>query len=138
MKRNINIISDSYRHIADGYDTVNLSQIEDIVDCSVDTILYYNISYLNKPEAKQALGVLSRKLRLGGSVVIKFTNLDLLCKNYLNRKISTTEFLENVQEVSNGLSIDEIYTYIDGDSLRITKVGKEKNNISVAITRVKI
>lgn len=138
MKRNINIISDSYRHIAEGYENIDMSKVDDIVDCSVDTILYYNISYLDKSAGKQILSILSNKLRLGGSVVIKFTNLDLICKNYLNKKISTTEFIEYTKSIINGLSIDEIYTYIDGDSLRITKVGKENNNISIAITRVKI
>lgn len=136
MKRNINIVCDSYKHIAENYDSVNVSQINNLVDCSVDMVLYYSIGYMEKSEAKNIFSLLTNKLRPGGSIIVKFSNLELLCQNYLQKKISNNDFLEQIKTLTNCISVDEIFTYVNGDKIRVTKIGKEKNNISMVVTRV--
>lgn len=138
MRRSINIICDNYRNVAEGFESVHVSSIDNLVDFSIDTILYYNIGYSQKTEYKKNLTTLLNKLRPGGSVIVKFTNLDLLCKNYLNKKISNNELVETIKNLNTGMSVDEMFTHINNDSLRITKVAKENNNISMVVTRIKI
>lgn len=138
MRRSINIICDDYRNIAEGFESVHLSSISNLVDFSIDTILYYNIGYSQKAESKKNLQILSGKLRPGGSMVVKFTNLDLICKNYLDKKIKNNELIDAIKHVNTGMSIDEMFTFVNNDSLRITKIAKENNDISMVVTKVKV
>lgn len=138
MRRSINIICDDYRNIAEGFESVHVSSISNLVDFSIDTILYYNIGYSQKSESKKNLQTLSDKLRPGGSMVVKFTNLDLICKNYLDKKIKNNELINAIKHINTGMSIDEMFTFVNNDSLRITKIAKENNDISMVVTKVKV
>lgn len=135
MKRNINIINNQIQNPISGFDAISLNNIDSIVDCSVDNILYFCIEQLDKNAAKTVFDSLVKKLRPKGSLAVKFCDLKQLCADYSNNIISNLDLINKIQLIKNPLSTDEIITYVNINNTKVINISRDKNDIVITITR---
>lgn len=138
MKRNINVINNQIQKPINGFDSVSVDSTNNIVDCSVDNILYFCIENIEKNKAKTIFDTLVKKIRPKGSIVIRFCDLKKLCSDYNNNIISNTDLINKIKSVANPLSVDEILTYINVNNTKITNISRESADIIVTVTKVNL
>jgi hypothetical protein len=138
MKRNINIIHQNLNIRLNGFEPISLNNIDTLVDCSVDNIVYSVIESINKTDGKNIFVQLMQKLRPSGSLVVKFCDIKYLCDNFINNKISNDEFGNKIKSLNNILTLDEILTYIDIKSCKISHIARDGDDIVVTITKVSL
>jgi hypothetical protein len=138
MKRNINIIAKNYITKIQDFDPVSIENINTLVDCSVDNIIFGCIELVDKNIGKNIFDSLCQKLRPKGIIVLKFHDLKKICQSYINNSISNSDFLHITKNLENAISLDELVTYININNCKIVNITKENNYISIHIMRVVI
>lgn len=138
MKRNINIIHQNPNIRLNGFESVYINNIDNLVDCSVDNIIYGVIESINKTEAKKVFTQLIQKLRPSGSLIVKFCDIKYLCDNFINNKVSNEDFGNKIKSINNIISLDEILTYIDIKSCKISHIARDNDDIVVTVTRISL
>lgn len=134
MNRTINIVSDIARVQIPNADSIDLSKIDSIINCSIDTIFLYIVEYIKPEHVKHILLSLLEKLRPEGNIIIRFADLKKICELYNKNEITDGEFFAYVQNKNNILSIDFIMTIIS-DKFVITKIDYIDNHIITIIQR---
>lgn len=138
MKRNLNIVCSSNISNISNFESISINNINNIVDCSVDTIVYFCIESMPKEIGKQTFDILCAKLRPQGTIVVKFTDLDHLCRNYQSRIISNTDLITTCNSIINPLNLDEIITYIDISKFKTVNVSRQESSIIVTVQRTSL
>lgn len=138
MKRNINIVCPNYISNLTNFQSVSIDNVDSIIDCSVDTIVYFCMEMTPKDIGKKLFDVLCSKLRPQGTIVIKFTDLYQTCKNYIDYKISNSNLIDTCKSILNPLSIDEIITYVDINKYKTINISRDNSYIIVTIQRVNL
>lgn len=138
MKRNINIVSNSYRTSIKDFESCSIDNINSIVDCSVDNIVFFCMDGMEKNTAKQMFHLLCEKLRPEGRIAIKLIDIKNLCLDYIKNKIANDDFVKLIKNIENPLSLDEIITYIDISRLKIVNITRNNNDIIINIIKTTI
>lgn len=138
MKRNINIISDNYRPKVNDFDPVHISNLDAVVECSVDNIFYGCLEFLEKQTGKNIFDTLISKLRPNGVLTLRFNDLKLLCRQYLENNISNIDLVNSIKNIINPLTIDEIITYLNIASYKVVNISKNNQIISISIMRTSL
>ena len=134
MKRILNITSDQYKVSLPNIDSVNISNLNDIINCSVDTIFCYILEYINENTLVDTIHSLLHKLRPSGNLIIRFSDFKKICESYIGSSISGSELLNEARGKHNILSIDFIMSRLL-DNVQISKIDYDENIIVMIITR---
>ena len=136
MKRNICIVNDKFSGKAPNTESVNISEINNIVNCSADYIVCYVLEYVDPNLSDNIIKVLLEKLRPGGYLLIAFTDFKFLSEKYSQSLVSDKDYMSNVFGKTNILSIEKITSCIVNDKYVVSKIDGEAV-LSVTIHRVK-
>lgn len=138
MKRNINIIAKNYITKIPEFDPLSIENIDNLVECSVDNIVFGCIELIDKDNARAMFNKLCDKLRPKGIIIIKFHDLKSICQSYISSSISNSDFLQILKNLENPLNIDEIITYININSFKVINIIKEEQHITMYIMRTSL
>jgi hypothetical protein len=138
MKRNINIVSNSYRTSIKDFESCSIDNVNSMVDCSVDNIVFFCMDGMEKNTAKQTLHLLCEKLRPEGRIAIKFIDIKNICLDYIKNKIGNDDFIKLIKNIENPLSLDEIITYIDISRFKIVNITRNNTDIIINIIKTTI
>jgi len=137
MKRTINIFTDIARVHIPNTDSVDLSRINDIVNCSTDTIFSYILEYVGPEHLVKIISLLLEKLRPEGNLILRFANIKKICELYVKNEITDKDLLTFVENKKNILSIDQIMSIMN-DKFTIVKIDYIDNHIVIIIQRKSI
>lgn len=138
MIRNVcvSINRNSFRPI-NGFSSIDIDNVDSMVDYSTDTIVVDNLQTAQKPDIGQAIAKLLSKLRVGGQIVLRFLDPKLLAKSYSDNIISDIEFKSAMNNMNHYWTIDIIHEYLDKNFI-IDRIDQEQYNTTVKVMRVNI
>jgi len=135
MKRTLSLSTEPTN---ESKDIVNINDISGIVNHSTDIIFCDILENINESNLPQFMTELFNKIKPGGYIVFKITDAKKICSEFLQNKISNTEFAQIFKLKENVVMLDLIYTFIDGSVFNVTKLDQEKRHITLTIQRVSV
>ncbi len=136
MNRNINIYCDTAKDIIPNIDNINISKIKDIINFSVDYIYCGILEYIESDHLIRIFNELSDKIRIGGKLIIKFSDIKELSNRYISNTIDNDTFISCVKNKKQIISLNSIYSIIDANSFRIIKVDRIDTLINITLERI--
>ena len=136
MNRNINIYCDTAKDIIPNIDNINISKITDIINFSVDYIYCGILEHLESDHLIRIFNELSDKIRIGGKLIIKFSDIKELSNRYISNTIDDSTFISCVKNKKQIISLNSIYPIIDTNSFRIIKVDRIDMTINITLERI--
>lgn len=138
MNRKINLISHESQHL-DGLENISIQLIDSIYPYSSEILVckYFNI--FEEKDADKALEVLIDKIRPRGQLILGVINLNKICSDLLNKKITTLDFIQFIKNIHNHFTIDDIAEYINKKTdIQILEINHDQNYIDfITITKQK-
>lgn len=114
MSKLINV----YHHLdtnkkIEGFYNIEINSINDeLVNYSNNIVHCGSLEYLDYQYIEQAISIMFTKVRLGGSLLITFTNYKNICSSYLNSSLKDTDFISLLKNKQSVLSINYIKNII--------------------------
>ena len=136
MNRNINIYCDTAKDIIPNIDNINISKIKDIINFSVDYIYCGILEHIESDYLIPIFNELSDKIRIGGKLIIKFSDIKELSNRYISNTIDDSTFISCVKNKKQIISLNSIYPIIDTNSFRIIKVDRIDMLINITLERI--
>ena len=136
MNRNINIYCDTAKDIIPNIDNINISKIKDIINFSVDYIYCGILEHIESDHLIRIFNELSDKIRIGGKLIIKFSDIKELSNRYISNTIDNDAFISCVKNKKQIISLNSIYSIIDANSFRIIKVDRIDMLINITLERI--
>ena len=136
MNRNINIYCDTAKDIIPNIDNINISKIKDIINFSVDYIYCGILEHIESDHLIRIFNELSDKIRIGGKLIIKFSDIKELSNRYISNTIDDSTFMSCVKNKKQIISLNSIYSIIDANSFRIIKVDRIDMLINITLERI--
>ena len=136
MNRNINIYCDTAKDIIPNIDNINISKITDIINFSVDYIYCGILEHIESDHLIRIFNELSDKIRIGGKLIIKFSDIKELSNRYISNTIDDSTFMSCVKNKKQIISLNSIYSIIDANSFRIIKVDRIDMLINITLERI--
>lgn len=136
MNRNINIYCDTAKDIIPNIDNINISKITDIINFSVDYIYCGILEHVESDHFIRIFNELSDKIRIGGKLIIKFSDIKELSNRYISNTIDDSTFMSCVKNKKQIISLNSIYSIIDANSFRIIKVDRIDMLINITLERI--
>lgn len=138
MTRNICIcLNKSLFQPINGFDSVDVNNLDRVVNYSIHIILVDNLNILNSSESSGVLQQLLTKLAVGGQLVIRFIDAKILAKKYLENIISDQDYLEYLKALQSIWSIDGINDVLD-TNFAIDKIDQSDFNTMIKVIRTNI
>ena len=136
MNRNINIYCDTAKDIIPNIDNINISKIKDIINFSVDYIYCGILEHIESDHLIRIFNEISDKIRIGGKLIIKFSDIKELSNRYISNTIDNDAFISCVKNKKQIISLNSIYSIIDANSFRIIKVDRIDTLINITLERI--
>lgn len=138
MKRQVNITHNAINSTMSSVDNVNLSNLDNIVNCSIDTLFCSILEYIPSQDMAPLIPKLLDKIRKGGSIVIRFSNFKKICIEYINQIIDDTTIFKELQAKQQILSMDSILSLLREHTFVVNKIDQENNIIVIVAERTSI
>ena len=136
MNRNINIYCDTAKDIIPNIDNINISKITDIINFSVDYIYCGILEHIESDHLIRIFNELSDKIRIGGKLILKFSDIKELSNRYISNTIDDATFISYVKNKKQIISLNSIYSIVDANSFRIIKVDRIDMLINITLERI--
>ena len=135
MSRNINISDSADSKNLDGFHTVNIDKLDDIINHSVDVIYYGSFNNVGDQNLVPTLSNMLEKIRVGGTLVVKILNARTLSKLYFENSISSAEYLQSIKQANTLLTPEDINNTIDHSQFVLGKIEYQNYHTLVSIVR---
>jgi hypothetical protein len=135
MSRNINISDSVDSKNLDGFNTVNIDKLDDVVNHSADVIYYGSFNNVGDQNLIPTLGNMLEKIRVGGTLVVKILNARVLSKLYFENSISSAEYLQSIKQANTLLTPEDINNNIDHSQFVLGKIEYQNYHTLVSIVR---
>lgn len=116
-------------------DTVHISKLQDIPNYSVHILYFNELETYPGNETSALIHALCDKLRPSGSLVLKISNTNKICRDYLLGSINNTTYIRyhtNHQSVHTINSISDIISL--NNAIKIAKIDYSNNELDIFIT----
>lgn len=117
---------------------VNINEISSIVNHSTDIVFCDVLENISESNLQNFMTELFNKIKPGGYVVFKILDVKKVCAEFLQNKISNTDFAQIFRFKENVVMLDLIYTFIDSNVFNVTKLDQEKSYITLTVQRVSV
>ena len=117
---------------------VNINEISSIVNHSTDIVFCDILENISESNLQNFMTELFNKIKPGGYVVFKILDAKKVCAEFLQNKISNTDFAQIFRFKENVVMLDLIYTFIDSNVFNVTKLDQEKSYITLTVQRVSV
>jgi len=116
MSRNIAVcINKSVFRAIDGFNSVDINNLGNIINYSVDALVVDNLNIINDADIPILWQELCNKMAAGGQIVIRFIDAKILAKNFVDNIIGDTEFMNHISILKSVLTVDKVYNLISPD-----------------------
>jgi hypothetical protein len=135
MSRNINISDSADSKNLDGFNTVNIDKLDDVINHSADVIYYGSFNNVEDKNLIPTLNSMLEKIRVGGTLVVKILNARVLSKLYFENSISSAEYLQSIKQANTLLTPEDINNNIDHSQFVLGKIEYQNYHTLVSIVR---
>lgn len=136
MQRLINVYHNDNKNLLDNYENVDVSDIHNIINYSVDFIRFNDIGLFEYKISEQIIAILLNKLRLNGSLMLCLSDTKNISRLYADSAMSDHDFLDKIQNIRSIWSQDLLIKFIE-DSHKdsyVSKIQRDHKNHLVYIT----
>jgi hypothetical protein len=138
MNRNIHIADTISAQKLEGFESTSIDRVDDIVNYSVDTLYCTGINSFEEKHKDSHLNKLLQKLRVGGSLVLRFIDTKILAKMYWDNQITPQEFISKISNSKTFTTIEEINDKIDTNEFVMSKIEHREDAILISVIRKEI
>lgn len=138
MNRNINIVDSTDAKNLDGFTTISLDKLDDVVNHSIDIIYYGSFNNLKDKDLFPTMHSMLEKIRMGGTLVVKIINARMLAKLYFENSISSDEYLQAIKNANTLTTPEDINNNIDHNQFILGKIENQNHDTLVSIVRKEI
>lgn len=138
MSRNINIcINQVYFRMLEGFDSVDINNLDSIVNYSVNAIIVDNFNLIDRNILNVMTQKILEKLTVGGQVILRFLDAKMLAQKYIDNSITDDEFLKYAQSLKSAITIETINDALDANFI-IDNIDKSEIYTVIKIIRINI
>jgi hypothetical protein len=138
MNRNIHVVDTVSTQNLEGFESVAISRTDDIVNYSVDTLYCSMINRFEEKTKDLFLNKLLRKIRLGGSLILRFIDTKTLAKMYWDNQITSQEFISKISNNNTLTTVEEINDKINNNEFILSKIEYREDSILISVVRKEI
>lgn len=113
MPRIINVYHQKNKTILDNYENIDIIDIHNIINYSIDLIKFDNLQLFNYDTSNNILKVLINKLKLNGKLILSLSNIRLISRLYVDNALTDNEYLQYIKDCQSVWSIELIQYFID-------------------------
>jgi hypothetical protein len=135
MKRNINITNQFIKDIIPNTSSVDVSNINSLVNYSVDSIICGILEYIDDTEFNSFVPSLLEKMRDEGNIIIKFVNFKKLFIEYVNQQTSSSQVFQYLTNKKNILCPDKVINILNENGFMILKMDQNENYFTIMAQR---
>jgi len=135
MKRNINITNEFVKDTIPNTSSVDISNIDNLVNYSVDSIICGVLEYIEDNECELFVTSLLEKMRNEGNIIIKFVNFKKLFIEYINQQISSAKVFQYLRNKKNMLCPDKVINILNQNGFMILKMDQNENYFTIMSQR---
>lgn len=136
MSRIINIYDYNHKYTIENYNNININDIDNIINYSVDFINCGCLHYFDLTVSVSTISRLILKLRQKGSLLLSLPNTKLAAKNYANNILNDQDFLSIIQDQKSVLSFDQLKAWLTTNckDILISKIDYDNSHYKINIT----
>jgi len=138
MSRNIHVVDTVSTQHLDGFESVSVSRADDIINYSVDTLYCSIINRFEEKTKDLYLNKLLQKIRIGGSLVLRFIDTKTLAKLYWDNQITSQEFISKISNNNTLTTVEEINDKINNNEFILSKIEYREDSILISVVRKEI
>jgi hypothetical protein len=138
MNRNIHVVDTVSTQNLEGFESVAISRTDDIVNYSVDTLYCSMINRFEEKTKDLFLNKLLQKIRLGGSLILRFIDTKTLAKMYWDNQITSQEFISKISNNNTLTTVEEINDKINNNEFILSKIEYREDSILISVVRKEI
>jgi hypothetical protein len=120
----------------DGFQTININQLQEIFACSVDVIYCGSFSILPNDTAYNVLSNVLEKIKPNGQLVLNILDTKRICQAYINGNMEEKVFFDYMKQIHNSINYMDIMSYCQSNQ-KAKVVDLKKNTLVSSITIVK-
>jgi hypothetical protein len=135
MNRLINLYTVKKPEHIQGFDNVEISDLPNIINHSVDHIYCGCLEYFDDTAAISAAEEIGTKIRPNGLITFTINNLKHISRQYFNSALSDSDLLKLISGIKSIFSIKQISSiFQDNRSFKIVKIEHASNFFKTHIT----
>jgi predicted SAM-dependent methyltransferase len=139
MNRLINLYTIKKQEHIEGFDNIEISDLPNIVNHSVDHIYCGCLENFDTTTAISTAEEISKKIRPDGLITLTINNLKHISRQYFNSALADADLLNLISGVKSIFSIKQIETiFEEPKSFRIVKIEHSSNFFKTHITMKRI
>ena len=135
MKRNINITNQFVKDSIPNTTSIDISNIDSLVNYSVDSIICGILEYIDDAQFENFIASLLEKIRNEGNVIIKFVNFKKLFIEYVNQQTPSAQVFKYLLNKKNILSPDKVINVLNQNNFMIVKMDQNENYFTIIAQR---
>lgn len=121
------------------FQNVMLSDLDSIVNYSVDHICFYDLETLEAQQAESVLGIILNKVRPSGILTIGVTNTKKICRDYYMNSIDDLTYIKYHTNHRSVFSENKLIQLIEKDkNIKIAKLEYTPDQLEVRITAQRV
>jgi hypothetical protein len=136
MARIVNICTDNKKQALDKYENINIVDIENIINHSIDFIKFDYLQFFEYRVGQKILEILINKLKLGGIIVLSISNFKNISRLYADAIISDNIFLEKIYNCQSVWSVELLLDLINTNhtDTNISKIQHDNQHNTTYLT----
>lgn len=136
MNRNFNIVLPNNQVIDKNLINIDINNLSTIINCSADTVVCSCLEYLDSSKLESSITDIMGKIKPGGKIIFKIIDFKQHSLDFINGSISGQELLDKIKYINSLLSIEDIYTKIDSNTMKVVQIYKENKTITIVLERI--
>lgn len=129
-------ISINNNYLSNNIANIDISNINDLINDSINTIFLYCLAALTETEAKNTINILLDKLGLNGTLNVIILDTYEYLEDVLQGKISSQDCLNTLHQTKNLMSLDNIISILDTKKYQINQIITENYKTTISIKKV--
>jgi len=138
MNRNFNIVLPNSQQKDKNLVNIDISNLQAIINYSADTVICSCLEFLDNNILEMVIGDILQKIKPGGQATFIMTNMKQYSLDFINGTISGQDLLKKIKPINSIVTVEDIYTKIDTNTLKVAQVTKDNKTITVIVERVSV
>lgn len=138
MNRNFNIVTSNNQSMDKNLINIDINNLQTIINYSADNVFCSCLENLDYSSVETVINEVLQKIKPGGRAIFKVTDLKKHTLDFVNGSISGEDLLKKMKSINCIVSIEDIYTKVDSNVLKVMQVVKNEGDISVVLERISV
>lgn len=138
MNRNFHIVLPNSQQKDKNLVNIDISNLQTIINYSADTVTCSCLELLDHNILEMVVIDVLQKIKPGGQATFIMTDIKQYALEFMNGTISGQDLLKKIKPINSIVTVEDIYTRLDTNVLKVAQVVKENKTISVVVERISV